>query len=422
METYLLLAIVGILFAFLLYKRIEIAYVFFVTSGLWKEYPWITLINTKIDITFVLFSILVLNFIFKLLKNKKIKSNVIASLVYLFILFFYMTISLLYCTNIEFGFDKTIKFAMLSIGTVIFPIICFNKPKEIRNVFFLLLAFSYLYAISNLYIGTGYVFNTDYIGVARLIGLGVIISMVYMINIKNNRLINFFLLASVIIFSISILITGSRQVLLSLFIIVIYYFMYFVTRFSLKSKLKYLTGLIFILFIILFLNYKQYIQLNSINRLIELILNINSTGGIFKSDLNRLSLFRAAISGFIKNPVIGKGIASYYSLIGFDSIYVYPHNIILEILCELGAIGIAIVIFFSNKVYRDFKYFTKYTLPSTQSRFYIQIINLILVYSLINSMVSGDINSNKYIWLALGLFYSLYNMESLKTGVQRNEA
>lgn len=62
---------------------------------------------------------------------------------------------------------------------------------------------------------------------------------------------------------------------------------------------------------------------------------------------NRFRYYAAALQFWLQSPVIGNGIASFSLMFaGFEQVGAQPHNIVLEMLTELGLVGLALLLFF----------------------------------------------------------------------------
>ncbi|HMR32322.1 MAG TPA: O-antigen ligase family protein [Geminicoccaceae bacterium] len=62
---------------------------------------------------------------------------------------------------------------------------------------------------------------------------------------------------------------------------------------------------------------------------------------------NRFRYYAAALRFWLESPVIGNGIASFSLMFaGFEQVGAQPHNIVLEMLTELGLVGLALLMFF----------------------------------------------------------------------------
>lgn len=197
-----------------------------------------------------------------------------------------------------------------------------------------------------------------------------------------------------IISSSYMLLTGSKGPLVSTFI-GISLFAFIAVR---KSKsgnniLKVLTGTV-----IIFAVYYAFLpQINYFfesqfyyNRLLENTSSYESRINIAANALQHL------ISSELPYIILGKGLGSYSSFYMGEDIMSYPHNILLEVVFELGIIGLVLMfvvlidlirhIFFKNINSIDIAYF------------------ILAVYFFVNAMFTGDLshNINSIIFYVIG--------------------
>lgn len=117
------------------------------------------------------------------------------------------------------------------------------------------------------------------------------------------------------------------------------------------------------------------------------------------ADNGRWQLYQAALITFGQNPVMGAGTGSYAGISPVPGIN-YPHNLFLESAAELGLPGLALSLMFvfaplARLVFRQKK--TKETALAVS----------LLVFCLVNAMLSGDIPGNYLLWIAAGVAASL---------------
>jgi len=117
------------------------------------------------------------------------------------------------------------------------------------------------------------------------------------------------------------------------------------------------------------------------------------------ADNGRRQLYQAALTAFGQNPVLGAGTGSFAGISPEPGIN-YPHNLFLESAAELGLPGLALSLMFvlaplGRLVFRQKK--TKETALAVS----------LLVFCLVNAMLSGDIPGNYLLWLAAGVAASL---------------
>lgn len=192
--------------------------------------------------------------------------------------------------------------------------------------------------------------------------------------------------------------TGAKGVIIGLLVVYVIFicnkFMHLSKNMSkdeMKKKLKIPIVIALSVCVIIFLVIFQYMPMDFI---IQRLSSESAYGGA-----GRLSLYTKAIELFVRNILFGCGVGNYfysYSIYTFT----YPHNIILEFMCELGVIGAVFIILFIFMVFKKIKKMNK----ESESIF---LIALFLMY-LINAMLSGNNaldNYQFYIWGAMIISY-----------------
>jgi O-antigen ligase len=122
----------------------------------------------------------------------------------------------------------------------------------------------------------------------------------------------------------------------------------------------------------------------------------------------RLQFWQRAVGIFRLSPVIGVGTGGYsYHAWGLD-IRSYPHNLFLEIACELGILGIASFLAFLFAGIRVAGRISPGSTGVNRQNFPAIWGISIFIFALLNSMVSGDIFSNSLLWLSSGFMWATY--------------
>lgn len=198
--------------------------------------------------------------------------------------------------------------------------------------------------------------------------LGILFLIITMITIKRKFVKSNFLYSLICI--LLMLFIGSRTPLISLIIcLMIISFKYY--SFS-KNIFVYFTSAFFIYISSVFLT-KSYLFETDFYSLIE------------RQDFLDFIL-SAKFDSFS-----GAGIGSFGVLFTGKDKILYPHNIFLELFIENGYIGLLLFIVLLYTFFKNFE---------------INIINVLVVYTLINSLSSGDITGNNLIFIFM--FVSLY--------------
>ena len=99
-----------------------------------------------------------------------------------------------------------------------------------------------------------------------------------------------------------------------------------------------------------------------------------------------------------QHAAIGIGTGSYAAIDQYGERY--PHNIVLETWAELGVLGVALLVLaIGASLYR----LGGLTLRGGEPGALAGLLFALIVYSVVNAMVSGDLAGNKDIWLWMGL-------------------
>jgi O-antigen ligase len=87
------------------------------------------------------------------------------------------------------------------------------------------------------------------------------------------------------------------------------------------------------------------VPIATFNRFVKLFNEIQNPDTI--AGPNRFRYYAAAIEFWRQSPIVGNGIASFALMFaGFEQLGAQPHNIVLEMLTELGLVGLALLLFF----------------------------------------------------------------------------
>lgn len=127
----------------------------------------------------------------------------------------------------------------------------------------------------------------------------------------------------------------------------------------------------------------------------------------------RADLFATSIYYWLQAPFLGHGIGSFGLLYSGQDTRYYPHNIILEIGVEAGLIGVAL---FAGAVC----YAVWVILSSDANDVALQGLTLaFFAFMLINAMVTGDISTNRVLFVAIALLLTFDHSSPYEHGVMR---
>jgi len=198
--------------------------------------------------------------------------------------------------------------------------------------------------------------------------------------------------------------SGSRGVLISLVITVVFYLL-FITTMRLKTKI-YAVVFIALLFSVAykFMPESTIVSYRSTFEYQNMPIELSSV-------LQRITIWKEAIIDFKENPILGVGMGNSVGGSGF------PHNIILEVSAEFGIIG---VFMFLSMCYLTIKKAMRFIKrEEKQDLNLLMKLSLILfVYSLTEAMFSGYITNQTQLFMSMGLVVSL---TKLKANNQRRD-
>ena len=112
----------------------------------------------------------------------------------------------------------------------------------------------------------------------------------------------------------------------------------------------------------------------------------------------RVQSYTHAIKYWNQAPFWGFGIGSWPVLYDSMDLRSYPHNIFLEILVELGLVG---VVLFSAFILKACSYVAP--LKSIADKQISITLLMLISFTLINAMISGDIPDNRDLFACIGL-------------------
>ena len=374
----------------------EMFFALFLFSGVFKES-----LELPIDLTALFLILTTLSMLKRLYERPKINKVNILPVIVFDIFICLVLLSIFNSPNLVLTQDKVIKLLLLTTPAFVFPFILFKTKKSLIR--FLLSIASISTVLSLLSISMifqrggdiGFVgFNDgNYQGLARIAGVGLVI--LFFLGLLNSNLKKYRLvfLVSITLVLISLLASGSRMPIIAVglaFIITI------ASSIKIKNwEVKYpkyynkIFGLFIILLIPLTWAYKQG-YFNSIIFRFETLFQSDGGGA---SATGRTERFVLAYDMWKENFMFGKGFGSFGGYYTGTTTHDYPHNLFLELLSELGIIGLFTFIILLVVAFIRFYKLGKLKDVRNNNLFITVIIAFLVVF--MNSMVSGDINSNR---------------------------
>lgn len=397
----------------------HIIYILFLTSGIIKTFfPYFS-IYLPIDLTLIFSVILVFDvFIYQIFSKFKIryKINSLISIGVLLTFYMFMIISLLYSPSDNYSMVKTTLF-ITNIIAFGYPILknvtvfkLYFKTLVILTIIytfcFLPFMMMYLKDEANLKNTVVYQMMGLYLSIGNLIGLSLLLVLVVS-NLYKSNIIKW--LITLLLF-ILLMIIGARGPLLFFLIL---YIMYLIGNFIKDTFMfkKYsnifilnrifASGLVLVIFIVIF-----FIFSDSLIILLDRTLarfSVLTTDDMGDSMSHRMQYFIFSIDNIFCSTtkfIFGHGIGSFGILYNGIDINDYPHNIIFELLFELGVIGLILFVLFFSLVLRRSKLNSNSGIPL-----------VILMYLVLNAMKSSSLIDHRMMFFVLAIHQMLKKEE-----------
>jgi O-antigen ligase len=391
---------------FKLFFSFELIFVLFLFAGRYKADPrfdWI-----PVDLTAFFFCLSVVVGVFILMcRNFRIKINILIYVLLATAFIIYIISSLMWTPGQAYAEQKAFYIATLTYWSLIATtLIIAPSITRIRRFVLIIFVFSCWVALEsfNVYLqskGMGFVnaLGGNYLGVGRVLGLGALIVLVYLIFYAYRGIEKLFAFVLFAVFMMLLLVVGGRVPLLAT---VLSAAVPFVVSFRINTDYQvFIKKYIIPLYVVFgalvigiaFLLQSGYLT-TTMNRLLVLL-----EPGMGASAGKRLLYYVSSFYIWMEQPIIGHGIGSWPIMMGLGDVRAYPHNIMLEILCELGLIGLflfCLLIAFALK-----QIIVPWRILNNSP---IRILVLMLFFNtFINAMVSGDLHDNRVLFAMLGL-------------------
>jgi hypothetical protein len=117
----------------------------------------------------------------------------------------------------------------------------------------------------------------------------------------------------------------------------------------------------------------------------------------------RLFAWKAALSAAFSSPVhllFGIGVGGFSSLFYGMDVRLYPHNMVIEVFCELGLVGLSLLLWHFYAVFRVIV--KKLNGLDQQKKVILLSLMMGTVYLLLAALFSGDLNDNRRVWFFMG--------------------
>lgn len=379
----------------------ELFFVLFLYGGVFKGSLGFT-----VDISAIFLLLTFMSVLFKVSYKKSINKAVILPVISLLFLYAVLLISYLFSPGEVYATEKIYKFTIATIPAIIFSLILFDNKLSVFRFFMLMVVLCTILSLysfpSIIQRGSSLGFNEgNYQGLALLSGVSLIVITFYFLTqalTKTTKLIS--LLATIII-AFVLFSSGSRMPIIGFFIASIYLISNTVIFRGSVVKIRNGTRILLLLLIIAIGTLPVILKNGFLETIIYRfsVLFTEDYGGTSSAGrIERLSSAFEMISG---SPFIGNGLGSFPLYFNGNDIYDYPHNIIIEIFAETGLLGLlAFTLFFLISLIRTIS--MKHSFNGFKPTLKIVIVGIFLYY-FSNSLTSGDINGNRFLFVFMSM-------------------
>jgi len=242
------------------------------------------------------------------------------------------------------------------------------------------------------------VLNRNPIWYARILGVS-IVSLLFFYKGSSTIILKPFILVTMMLLIVPMVFSGSRGPIFSLILAIF-------TFAVLSSKKVRLTknviqwalivgGVYLVYHLVSYLAGAYWTRFTDIEK-------INS----FVFEQVRLKWWAISLQGFIDSPLLGWGTGGYTRLLGVGDIPAYPHNVLLEVACESGIVGLVLFSSFLILTIKNIVILRKEEGSSPVYRLAVPFASL-FIFAISNAMFSGDLYSNEMIWYSSGVLTGL---------------
>ncbi|MFF2446731.1 O-antigen ligase family protein [Neobacillus sp. NPDC058068] len=393
----------------------EMCFTLFLFAGSYKANP--SLAWFPIDFTLFFFGLSIFSGLNIFIWKEKLKVNIKdLKFILLFSVFAgYVLLTLLWTPGTVYAREKVFFVCTILSWTIAATTIIISSTLErLKRFLFLCVLFGTWMSVEGLFVnvnkgGFTDVLGGNYIEFSRVLGLAAIILTYILLFIKRNKWTKFFIAFLLLFMLFNILNAGARGPLLALIISlfpILFYGSFIRNRsFKLHVSVIYVAAASFIGMLYIGLLYFT----NNLPTALLRIMVIFQEQGMGASAATRLEYYNQSLLYWKENLLFGNGIGAWPLLHDGMDIKNYPHNIILELGSELGLIGIILFVFLHLYIIRDLHAANK------SFSFFSLLLTSILIFYFINSLISGDINENRYYFAFLGV--SIFVMKNFKQKV-----
>jgi O-antigen ligase len=326
-----------------------------------------------------------------------------------------------YTPSPNYGWLKIFRFIVFNSTMFLTPFIIIRSIDDskrllilLRNVLIIIAILMIFYILYSLSITSGISFllrvsilGANPITVGSFIAIAV--GMLTIVMVRNSYKLWVLYLPLLILLIIGLISTGSRGPIISLLLGLFIYLVFFEKES--RKKISLLSGTIVFSIIILLFILPENLTTRYLNYTAgDLIIHQEGVKRVSTIAM-RLQYWELSISEWsrnIKTLLVGVGSGGFSSFYIMRDYRFYPHNMFIEVIVELGLLGLSLFLIFWYKIGKIL--FRSYINLSIVSALWITAF----LVRFFGSQFSGDIGGNRDMWLYLSLVLISTNFEQLR--------
>lgn len=382
----------------------ETAFVLFLFAGKYKTDPRFDVV--PVDLTALTFVVSVGAGMWVIYKRKvRVRKEVLIATVLLLVFVWYCLFTLSWTPSSVYAQEKSLYLITLTVWPFLACAhIISSSPGRVRRFFVVLLIFALWVSVEimRVYLTahvaqqvTAFGQTNNYTGLSRIVGLAALVALMYGLRLAPRRIYRWLSYGLFGGYAVLTLIIGSRAGFLAMVV---------AAFFPLLAGIRWHR--------IGVLRYAQYVRpllLISIGGVLSLTLlfqnqtfttlarlaHLLAQGGGGEA---RLQLYASALQVWSNHPLFGVGWGGWPVAAGLGDHRMYPHNIFLEMLAEVGAVGLGLFGLFAAYVF--LRYWRRHSVRLSGIAL---LVLMLLVNTVLNAMSTGDIPQNRIVFGIMGL-------------------
>ncbi|MDZ7315366.1 MAG: O-antigen ligase family protein [candidate division KSB1 bacterium] len=386
------------------------------SSGIFKD--WLTektALFASIDFTVFIYSLTILILIFHFVRVGKIwQLKVPPGFISFSLLFLLMIFSLFYTASPKYGLLKTSSFFFFNGSLFIFSYLAITTREDINafiKFFALLVGGVAVFALGNLihgflkgnlifsyrasFLGINPISYANWIGAANIFFISLLFGRID----RTNKI---FLGILVVILTAAMLVSNSRGPIASFVFSLAVLGLINIQHIKIKHLIQGGSAILLTIIVLFFILPEQVTSryLDLFGGGSDVVSKVHSAYTIN----TRLFAWQTAVSAAlssVRSFFFGIGSGGFSSLFYGLDVRLYPHNMLIEVFCELGLVGLILLI---SHFYILFSlFFAKLKNIGGQDKFTFLGFVMAAIFLTFSAQFSGDLNDNRRIWFFLGL-------------------